>query len=122
MTGDVPNQAYPPRQGNNKILILQGNKKILESNQTKDQVEAFAKSLSTITGGNTYLLDKVTDETLKKAIKSVISELRSQYSISFTSTNQKRNTTRKLRIEVADGSKGEKRQAVVREKYYVAKD
>jgi Ca-activated chloride channel homolog len=121
MTGDVPNQAYPPRQGNNKILILQGNKKILESNQTKDEVETFAKNLATVTGGNTYILNKVTDDTLTKAIKSVISELRSQYSISFMSTNQKRNTTRKLRIEVADGPKGEKRKAVVRETYYVAK-
>ena len=88
----------------------------------KEAAEELAKSLAFKSGGGAYILDKKIDESIAAALRSVMIELRSQYVVSYTSTNQKRGTTRKLRIEVGPGKNGEKRQAFIRESVYVPKD
>ena len=99
-----------------------GDPYFLRTPNKKRTAESLANSLGGTAGGNTYVVDKVTDENLKNAIRSIMIELRSQYLIGYTPTNQKRGSTRKIRVEVADGPKGEKRQVFVRSSYYVPKN
>ena len=105
LTGQIPTNEY-----------------ILPSADKKRTAENLAKNLGGTAGGNTYILEKVTDDSLMKVMQGVMIELRAQYLISYIPTNQKRNSTRKLRIEVADGPNGEKRRVFVRESYYVPKN
>lgn len=84
----------------------------------------FADKIVFETGGLVFnLTKKRTKEDIIATLKALMTELRSDYVISYTSTNQKRDgLPRKLRIEVADNEKGEKRQGIIRESFVVPKD
>ncbi|PYS98813.1 MAG: hypothetical protein DMF63_14590 [Acidobacteria bacterium] len=80
----------------------------------------FASTVSLRTGGNVYFHEKkYTQDQVLANLKAFFIEMRSQYVISYTSTNTARDSTRKLRVEVKDGANGEKRQGLVRDSYYV---
>ena len=69
------------------------------------------------------LTKKRTKEDVITTLKALMTELRSDYFIGYTSTNQKRDDLpRKLRIEVANDAKGDKRQGFIRESFVVPKD
>ena len=76
------------------------------------------------TGGSAYTLPaKYTKAIIADALKKLVAELRSQYVIGYTSTNQKRSDKpRNLRVEIADTQTGEKRQGFVRENFVAPKD
>ena len=62
------------------------------------------------------------DKGLAQIIKKIADELRSQYIISYTSTNQNLDgNPRKLIVQISDNEKGEKRQVFVRESFTVPK-
>lgn len=87
----------------------------------------FINQLSLETGGASYFVNsqkrKEFESALLLALKAIITELSSQYVIGYTSTNVKRDDlARKLRVEIADGSKGEKRQGFVRAEFTVPKE
>jgi VWFA-related protein len=86
--------------------------------------ENLAQTLALETGGNVFFLGKkYTDEDLKAITKTISDELRYPYVIGYTSTNQNRDgTVRKLRVEIADGEKGEKRQGSIKESFVVPKN
>jgi len=87
---------------------------------TSKRARAFAATLSLKTGGNVYLLEKkFTQNQVLANLKALFIELRSQYVIGYASSNLTRDSTRKLRVEVKDGTKGEKRQGLIRESFYV---
>ncbi|MET0751986.1 MAG: VWA domain-containing protein [Pyrinomonadaceae bacterium] len=89
--------------------------------------EDFSNRLAFATGGTAFFIknslpDKAIPEAAE-ALKSLMTELRSQYVIGYTSTNQKRNgKPRTLRIEAAGNEKGEKRQGTIRANFVVPKD
>ncbi len=88
------------------------------------KVSRFVSNILTLkTGGTTYTLPKkFTKDDIVNSVKSIIGELRSQYIIGYTSTNPNRDgLMRKLTVQVADSSKGEKRQAIIREGFVVPK-
>jgi VWFA-related protein len=101
--------------GSSRDLASGGHRK-------KAKAEDLSKTLAFATGGNNYILDKKLSEILPASLKSLVVELRSQYVVGFTPTNQNRDTIRKLRVEVSDGAKGEKRQGLIRESYFVPKE
>lgn len=84
----------------------------------------FADKIVFETGGLVFDLNKKrTKEDIASTLKALMIELRSNFVIRYTSTNQKRDgLPRKLRIEVADSEKGEKRQGFIRESFIVPKD
>lgn len=87
-----------------------------------------AKSLSNLlaleTGGTVYSLPKKHSRAdVINALKNIAGELRSNYVVGYTPTNQKRDgLPRKLRVEVADGAGAAKRQGVVREGFVVPEE
>lgn len=87
----------------------------------REEAAKFVQTLALETGGAAYIFDKkYTIEQLNAALKSIGTELGSQYVIGYTSTNQKRDgSTRKLSVKIADGAAGEKRQGIVRESFDV---
>jgi Ca-activated chloride channel family protein len=90
----------------------------------KVYAENLAQTIAVETGGNVFFLGKkYTDDDLKAVTKSISDELRYPYVIGYTSTNQNRDgTARKLRVEIADGEKGEKRKGSIRESFVVPKN
>lgn len=84
----------------------------------------FVDKLVFETGGVVFNMNKKrTKEDIITTLKALLTELRADYIINYTSTNQKRDgLPRKLRIEVADNEKGEKRQGIIRESFVVPKD
>jgi VWFA-related protein len=102
--------------------LSDGAEYLMRRPNKKRTSEKLASRLAAETSGNVFILDKVTNETLMSAMTSVIFELRSQYLIGYTPTNQKGDEARKLRIEVADGPKGEKRKAFIRQTYFPPKN
>lgn len=87
-------------------------------------IRNFINRLALQTGGTSYFLEnkKLKDE-IASTTRKIADELRSQYVIGYTSTNQKRDgSTRKLTIQVADNEKGEKRQAFIRASFVVPKE
>jgi VWFA-related protein len=90
----------------------------------KTFAENLVQMLALETGGSLFVLDKkYTEEDLKTIARSITDELRYQYLIGYTSTNQNRDgAVRKLRVEIADGEKGEKRQGSIRESFVVPKN
>lgn len=72
------------------------------------------------TGGTAYTLPiGYTKENIAEALKKFASELRSQYVIGYTSTNQKRNDKpRSLRIEIASNQQ----RGFIRESFVAPKD
>jgi Ca-activated chloride channel homolog len=91
--------------------------------KSKTRSKNLAANLALRTGGAVAFLDrKYTKENFDDALKSILAELRSPYIIGYRPANQAfDNLTRKLRVEIADGPKGEKRQGFVREGYAVPK-
>lgn len=92
---------------------------------TREKSELFANELALRTGGTVYF--PTSKENIKKPLmenlKPLVNELRAQYRISYTSTNQTRNNkSRKTIVQVADSEKGEKRQGFIRESFIVPKD
>jgi len=69
------------------------------------------------------LTKKKTKEEIIDALKAIVGELRSNYIVGYSSTNQKRDgLPRKLTVQIADGAKGEKRQAFIRESFIVPEE
>jgi len=98
------------------ILTQQKAAKDKLQNRAPAKVEMLARNLAAKTGGETYFLpnrSKVDD--IVTDLKPVITELRSQYFLSYTSTNQTNDGhVRKLTVEIASGPKGEKRKGIIR--------
>lgn len=84
----------------------------------QQQAENYIHRLALETGGRVFRLSEPKSNT--DALKSLDIELRSQYVVGYTSTNQKRDgLARKLTVQIADGTK---RQAVIRENFIVPED
>lgn len=89
-----------------------------------EKIKTILNNFSNETGGMSYFLEKENpnEKSITPALKALMYELRSQYVIEYTSTNQKRDgKSRKLTVQIADSEKGEKRQAFVREGFTVPK-
>lgn len=86
--------------------------------------KSLSHSLSLETGGTIYTLSKKHDrEELKNALGKIIVELRSNYVIGYTPTNQKKDgLPRKLTVQVADDTSGNKRKSLIREEFVVPKN
>ena len=102
--------------------VPQNTRYIRGGRTNRESAEDLVKRFAFESHGATYILDKKIDESMTSAIRAIMIELRSQYLVAYTSSNPKRGTTRKLRIEVAPKSNGEKRQAFTRESIHVPKD
>ena len=88
---------------------------------------AFSQRLALETGGAAFILKESSGEKLKteidEALKSLKTELRAQYVVTYASTNQKRDgKARALRAEVLAAAGGEKRQAMIRTGFIVPKE
>lgn len=92
--------------------------------QQKKKARSLGHLLALETGGTIYSLPKKrTKQDVINALNHILAELRSNYIIGYTSTNQKRDgSERKLRVEVTDNAKGEKQKGVIREGFVVPKD
>ena len=95
-----------------------------KSKGPKEKSEDLAQTIALQSGGRVHILSKkYTENDLKTIAESISDELRYQYVIGYTSTNQNRDgLARKLRVEIADGEKGEKRQGSIRESFVVPKN
>lgn len=95
----------------------------IQKKNSKRTSENFINFLALKTGGAAYIVEgkgKEFENTLVQSLKSILTELNSQYVIGYTSTNQKRNgKTRKLTVQVADGANGAKRQTFIRDNFIV---
>lgn len=108
------------------VLALRGDL----NDQKRQNAETYINRLALETGGRVFRLTErlsLTERhgtpkgelksTTTDALKSLAIELRSQYVIGYTSTNQKRDgLIRKLTVQIADDTK---RQAVIRESFVV---
>lgn len=95
------------------------------SKSKQKSVGNFINRLALQTGGTSLFLAKKKnlEDEISLATRKISDELRAQYVIGYTSTNQKRDgSTRKLTVQVADSEKGEKRQAFIRESFVVPKE
>ena len=92
-----------------------------QGGKTVGTVIKFINNLTAKSGGNSYILRlKSTEADLIEALKSLVMELRSQYLIEYTAANiTKDSPPRKLTVQVADGPKGERRKAIIRESIIV---
>ena len=109
----VEEEFKSAKESRKQIIGSKGKKPILLNN-----------ILALKTGGAAYTLNKkYTKEEIAEALKKFIIELRSQYIVGYTSTNQNRDgLSRKIIVQIADDVKGEKRQAVTRENFIVPKN
>jgi Ca-activated chloride channel family protein len=99
----------------------------LESGRPKQAAIKFINQLSLETGGAPFLIEnknkKDFEAAMIAALKGILTELNSQYVIGYSSTNQKRDgLSRKLIVQIADGAKGKKRQAFIRESFVVPEE
>ena len=92
--------------------------------ENKKGANILGHKLALDTGGTIHsLAKKHTREELVEALKKLVFELRSNYVIGYTPTNQNRDgLTRKLTVEVSDNSKGEKRTTLIRNGFTVLKE
>lgn len=90
----------------------------------KKSARKLSHRLTLESGGTTYVLKKKhTREELIEILKKIVFELRSNFVVGYTSTNLKRDgLPRKLSVEIADGSKGEKRQVLIRDGFTVPEE
>jgi VWFA-related protein len=78
--------------------------------------EGYLRQMSEATGGHVYKVDR--NHSLEEVFRELQEEMRSQYSIGFTSTNDKRDGTyRKLEVRM----KNKDLKAQVRKGYYAVK-
>lgn len=105
-----------------QIFLISYALSISEQKSRKKAVQ-LGQAMTWETGGNLQTLPlKRSKDDFIIAIKSIIYELRSQYIISYTSTNSLLDDKpRKLTIQISDSEKGEKRQAIIREGFTVPK-
>ncbi|MDQ3751261.1 MAG: VWA domain-containing protein [Acidobacteriota bacterium] len=98
----------------------------LPSDSARKSSVKFINQLALETSGAAFILqgkNKEIENTLVQSLKAILTELNSQYVIGYTSTNQKRDgLSRKLTVQIADGAKGEKRQAFIRESFVVPEE
>lgn len=79
----------------------------------QQKAKSFLTRLAEETGGKVYFPNSMDD--LLPIAKNISDELRTQYSLTYTPTNETRDGKfRKIRVEVADGANREKRTAVTR--------
>jgi len=90
----------------------------------KGNAEKLLNILSFNTNGRAFIFGrKYTEDEMLGALKSLMIELRSQYVIGYTPTNQKRGgPERKLRVEIAPGKDGQKRIGYIRDSFIVTKN
>lgn len=91
----------------------------------KEKAAKLAEDLASQTSGLAFYPNYSTKDyaSINQAITTIIVELRSQYVVQYTSTNQKkRDETRRLKIEIPNNSKGEKRFGLIREEITVPKN
>jgi hypothetical protein len=95
------------------------------SANSKQNAQNLANLFAAETNGSVFTLkySKKYKEQLIDTIKKVVYEIRSQYEIGYTSTNLKqKDVERKIVVEVANDSKGEKRQVFMRDKIVLPKN
>ncbi|MEP6901398.1 MAG: VWA domain-containing protein [Actinomycetota bacterium] len=79
----------------------------------QEKAKSFLTRLAQETGGKVYFPDSI-DE-LPKIAAEISGELRTQYYISYSPTNDKHDGSfRKIKVEIADGTNNEKRNAITR--------
>jgi len=79
----------------------------------RQKAKNFLTRLAEETGGKVYFPDSPND--LTKIAAEISGELRTQYLLTYSPTNDKRDGTfRQIKVEIADGADGEKRSAVTR--------
>jgi Ca-activated chloride channel family protein len=93
---------------------------------SKTNAENLIKLSALKTGDAAFILqgkNKELENALVQSLKAILTELNSQHVIGYTSTNQKRDgLSRKSTVQIADGAKGEKRQAFIRESFVVPEE
>lgn len=92
-----------------------------EAPEMKNKAILLSHKLALDTGGTVHnLARKHTKEDLIEALKKLVFELRSNYVVSYTSTNPKHDgSERKLTVEVSNGANGEKRNVLIRDGFTV---
>ena len=79
----------------------------------REKAKAFLTRLSQETGGKVYFPNSINE--LSPIASDISAELRTQYLISYTPTNEKHDGTfRKIKVTVADGANKEKRTVTTR--------
>jgi Ca-activated chloride channel homolog len=75
--------------------------------------------LATETGGTAFMLTKkYSKDEVNKKLNELMTELRSNYVVEYTSSNSKRDgKPRSLRVEITNGANGEKRTGSIRQSY-----
>lgn len=85
----------------------------LFSKSDREKSKNFLDRLATETGGKTYYPNSVNE--LNDIARDIASELRTQYSIGYVPTNDKRDGSfRNIKVVIADGPNKQKRIAVTR--------
>jgi Ca-activated chloride channel family protein len=79
----------------------------------QEKAKSFLTRLAQETGGKVYFPNAI--EELPRIASDISAELRTQYLISYTPTDENRNGNfRKIKVEIADGANKEKRIAITR--------
>ncbi|MGQ0540306.1 MAG: VWA domain-containing protein [Blastocatellia bacterium] len=91
---------------------------------SKTTAETLVHQTAFLTGGNAHTLsENFSESEMLARLKSILIELRSQYSVKYRSTNTSRDgLSRKLRIELKDSKIAKKRKLAFREAVVVPKD
>lgn len=83
------------------------------SKSPQAKAKSFLERLATETGGKSYFPDSINE--LTKIAQDISSELRTQYSIGYIPTNDRKDGSfRNIKVQVADGPNKQKRIAVTR--------
>lgn len=103
---------------------LSDQRSIYGGRDAKTMAETLVHQLAFRTGGNAHTLsENFSESEMLGRLKSIMIELRAQYSVTYRSTNKNRDgLSRKLRIELKDGEIAKKRKLAFRESVVVPKD
>lgn len=83
------------------------------SKSPQGKAKSFLERLATETGGKSYFPNSINE--LNDIAKDIASELRTQYIVTYSPTNEKKdNTFRSIKVVVDDGPDKEKRIAITR--------
>jgi len=97
------------------------NEIVMVRSSPQERAVKYAQRVAAKTGGMAYFpeTDKQNRYTLSPSAEAIMAELRSPYVVGYVPTYQKTDDKkRKLRLEVADGPKGEKRSAVIKDGFF----